>query len=728
MPRDELRRASRASATGMSLAESEARHRAIVDALPHGVVLQDATGAVITANPAAIELLGPGLTHPGRNADTGLEPVAIPSPTPAAHDQISPRVPLPATPAAPHALDLGDPVQPPMLALRTGQAQRRLAGPVRSGPGSAPAWLSISAVPLFDDDGEARAVVSSVIDATADRERELALRRSEDLFRQVMEHTPLGFAILALDGRFLRVNRTLCRQFGLRADELHERRLLDLVHPDDAAEAGAQTALVTTGEKDSAQLERRFIGHGGMVVWGVLSLSLVRTESGVPQLLIAQLQDVSEIRKAHELLTHMALHDPLTGLPNRTRVLDRIQKALDRSRRSGRRVAVLVCDLDHFKVVNDGLGHELGDAVIVEVARRVSQALRATDTAGRLGGDEFIVVCEDVIDEHEAIMVAERIQRAVNEPATVGERTVVPTISIGIAVSNSPGADPLALVRDADTAKYRAKDHGRNRWDIVDLALRRRAMERLDIEHALRKGMESGQLRLHFQPIVDLTTRDVVGREALLRWVHPERGLLGPAEFLHVAEESGLITEIGHWVVGEAARVAMSSRDTSGYVAVNVSPSQVSRPGLADAVQRSLDESGLPAQRFVVELTESVMLSAAPAARKEIARLDDLGVRLVVDVFGTGFSALSYLRDLPVSGIKVDRSFTAGLGQDHQCERIVEALTGLGHGLGVDVIVEGVETERQHEVLTAIGCEHAQGYLFGRPAPHYDPPEVPAAL
>jgi diguanylate cyclase (GGDEF)-like protein/PAS domain S-box-containing protein len=872
MSRGESRRAARSSAaTQESLAESEARHRVMVHALTHGVVLQDADGTILAANPLAVELLGldeaereereggggrrgpdappqqrraqepvdlstaeaagtdiqddaegehedegedgqddasgaqpgagdddpelgdlvPGdpdadetdLTVHGavididdEDDDLGDDPdagdvppprragrrsgalipsqgrgatalaVASPAPTVTVHPAPAPTAvpagpgragPTPAdvsvgdatapasrpvAPALPRTLDLTSPDQAPMLALRNGTTTRKLAGPLRAADGRSH-WLSLTAVPLLDDDGSAHAVVTTVSDGTADRENELALRRSEDLFRQTMEHTPVGFAILAVDGRFLRVNRMLCRHFGYRADELHQRRLVDLVHPDDRLETSAKLDLVMTGEKESVQLERRFVGHGEMVVWCLVTLSLVRDEHGDPQLVIAQLQDVSEIRKAHELLTHMALHDPLTGLPNRTLVLDRIQKSLDRSRRSSKRVAVLVCDLDHFKVVNDGMGHELGDAVIVEVSKRLQRALRASDTAGRIGGDEFVVVCEDVEDEREAIAVAERIQRAVAEPATVGDRTVTPTISIGIAVSSGPAAEPLTLIRDADTAKYRAKEYGRNRWDIVDVALRKQATERLDLEQSLRHGLESGQLRLHFQPIVDLATRAVVGREALLRWVHPERGLLAPGEFLHVAEESGLITDIGRWVVGEATRIAARAKDTTGYVAVNVSPSQVARPGLADTVEKALADAGLPPERLVVELTESVMLSAAPAARKEIARLDDFGVRIAVDDFGTGFSALSYLRDLPVSGIKVDRSFTAGLGVDHQCERIVEALTGLGKGLGVDVVVEGVETEAQRELLGTLGCEHAQGYLFGRPVPNYDPIE-----
>jgi len=312
------------------------------------------------------------------------------------------------------------------------------------------------------------------------------------------------------------------------------------------------------------------------------------------------------------------------------------------------------------------------------------------------------------------------LQVSVGAPLRIGNRTLAPTVSVGIAFSSSPDADPLALMRDADIATYRAKDRGRNRWDLVDGALRHRALERLDLEQALRNGIAAGELELHFQPIVDVSTREVVGREALVRWNHPERGQLSPMLFLPVAEESGLIVELGAWVLAEAARAAAAAPHSVGYVAINVSPNQVTRPGLAASVEKALAEAGVPAQRLVIELTESVMLSAAPSARREIEHLDSLGVRIVVDDFGTGFSALSYLRDLPVSGIKVDRSFTAGLGTDPQCERIVEALTGLGHGLGVDVVVEGVETEQQREILTSMGAEHAQGYLFGRPSPDYD--------
>ena len=731
--RAEMRRTARAN-DAAALAESEARHRVLLASLPEGVVLQDADGVVLTANPAACHLLGVGpaelagrsavprvpAADQGSGSASGPVPSSGPGPAPASGSLPAPR--RGGRERVPVADVMAQALGPALTALRTGRTQDRV--PVTLDHAGGPSRLTVTAVPLLGDDGQPRAVVSSLAAEVTTPGTDRGAGRGEEMFRLAMRYSPIGFGLTALNGRFLRVNRKLCRMLGYRADELTAKTLYDILHPDDLGDTSLRIGELLRGDLDSVELERRYLGHGGMVLWGTLAVTLLRDDAGRGVQLIVQISDVSEIRKAHELLTHMTLHDPLTGLPNRTLVLDRIGKALDRGHRHNRRVAVLMLDLDHFKVVNDSVGHERGDEVLVEVSRRITRALRASDTAGRLGGDEFVVVCEDVADEREAIVVAERVQNSIGVPITVGRRTLVPTASIGIAVSSSSAVDPLTLLRDADIATFRAKDTGRNRWDVVDVALRRRAMERLDIEHALRTALDVGELRLHFQPIVDVGSLHVVGREALLRWHHPERGLLAPGEFLHVAEESGLIVDIGRWVLGEATGLAAGAPETDGYVAINVSPHQVARPGLVGTVEKALSESGLRADRLVLELTESVMLSAAPAARREIELLDDLGVRIVVDDFGTGFSALSYLRDLPVSGIKVDRSFTAGLGRDGHSERIVEALTGLGRGLGVDVVVEGVETEQQHGVLAALGAEHAQGYLFGRPGPDYlaEPP------
>ena len=614
-------------AARLSTAQSGPRHRLLLDTLAHGVALQDGAGRVLSANPAARTLL-----HAPEPQDAASRPVRNPGEPPVPRRPDDDLVPFP----------LAAEDRPAVRALRTGQVQRARR-PSRS-PDPAATRVGVRHLGArLDEAGSAQAVVSAVTDGTARHEQELALRRSEEMFRLVLEHAPVGIGLLALDGSFQRVNRMLCRQFGYRPDELHRRGLHDLVPAQDLAELQERIRAVVSGRKESARIERRWVGNGGMEVWGLLSLSAVRDEEGTPLHLIAQLADLSEIRTANELLTHLALHDPLTGLANRTTVLDRITKALERARTTGRRVAVLIADVDHFRVVNDSLGHERGDSVLIEVARRITGVLRPGDTAGRLSGDEYVVVCEDVVDEQEAIATAERLREAVAQPADVDGRTVVPRLSVGIALSgtgNGPGSvDPLTLLRDADSAAFRAKQDGRDRWHVVDLLLRRQAMERLDIEHALRTGLEAGQLRLHFQRIVDLGSRRVVGREALLRWHHPDRGLLGPGDFLAVAEESGLITDIGRWVLGEAARVAAKD-EAEGYVSVNVSPQQVARPGLVDDVSAALADSGLAPERLMVELTESMMLSAAPSAREELALLDALGVRIVVDDFGTGFSAL----------------------------------------------------------------------------------------
>ena len=572
--------------------------------------------------------------------------------------------------------------------------------------------VTVTSVPVKAPGGE-DLLVSTVVDAT----EASALGRARRRFAATMDTSPVAMAVLDTSGRITESNRALGRMLGRTPAELAGTTLADLSHPEDVDSDATLLARTLAGERPSYALEKRFVRRGGESVWGRLTVSAVTDDDGALVELVAQVVDVTEIRLAEEMLTHQALHDPLTKLPNRTLGLDRIQQALDRTRRSRRRVAVLACDLDRFDVVNDSIGPEHGDEILVEIAGRVQGVLRATDTAARMAGDEFVVVCEDVLDEREAVLVADRIAAAVREPIDVSGRTVVLSMSIGIALSSAPSGDATALLRDAGTALHRAKENGRGGWDVVDDDLRRKAVDRLDIEHALRAGVAHGDLRVHFQPIVDLHSGATVGREALVRWQHPTRGLLGPAWFLPVAEETGLIEDVGRWVLARAAEVAARTPE-QGYVAVNVSPSQVMRAGLLADVEATLDLTGLEPTRLVIELTESVMLGAAPAGRKELHRLDDLGVRLVVDDFGTGFSALSYLRDLPVSGIKVDRSFTAGLGHDPQCERIVEALTGLAHGLGVDLVAEGVETEEQRALLAEAGCRHAQGYLFGRPVPH----------
>jgi diguanylate cyclase (GGDEF)-like protein/PAS domain S-box-containing protein len=626
-------------------------------------------------------------------------------------------------------------------ALRRGRLQQTVLdlGPhqrpdgAHRGADDEPSEVLVTTVPIAPYGGPVAALVSTVsaeadrpADADGDRpgtadsgRLQRALLRAEQHMLALTEHSTTGLAALALDGRILHANPALATLLGRTPSELVDTYLQDLDGPDGTPEKALLERLAA-GEGERFDLERRYQRPGGEAVWAAVTLVAVPDDSGRAGHALMQVTDLTETRLALEMLQHQALHDPLTGLPNRTLGLDRITRALERARRTGGRVAVLCLDLDRFGVVNDSVGPDLGDVVLIEVASRLQLALRGGDTAARLSGDEFAVVCDDVRDEGEAVLVAERVLETLREPVHLDGRLVIPTASLGIAVSRegeAAGAGTAnALLRDAGAALHRAKTNGQGGWDLVDDELRRHAVDRLDIEDALRTALVRDQLRLHMQPIVDLTRGNVVGREALLRWQHPERGLLPPAWFLPIAEESGLIEDVGRWVLDEAARIAVATPGL-GYVAVNVSPSQVRRANLLGDVEDSLKNSGLHPSQLVIELTESVMLGSAPAGRRQLHQLERLGVRLMVDDFGTGFSALSHLRDLPVSGIKVDRTFTAGLGRDRQCDRIVEALTGLARGLGVDIVAEGVETTEQRDVLAALGCAHAQGYLFGRPEP-----------
>jgi diguanylate cyclase (GGDEF)-like protein/PAS domain S-box-containing protein len=650
--------------------------------------------------------------------------------------------------AAAKALLGSDPVAALALAaasaLRRGRLHQTVlgVGPEHSADGAHrgtdddPAELLVTTVPIAPYGGPVAALVSTVsaesdagqhpddrpvdraVDAAGAR-LQRALLRAEQHMLALTEHSSTGLAAVALDGRLLHVNPALARMLGRAPADLVGLSVADLEGPDGVPEADLLLRLAA-GESDRFDIERRFHRASGETVWAAVTLVAVPDDSGRAGHALLQATDVTETRLAVEMLEHQALHDPLTGLPNRMLGLDRIAKALDRARRAGTHVAVLTLDLDRFGVVNDSMGPDLGDVVLVEVAERLQLGLRGSDTAARLSGDEFAVVCDDVRDEGEAVGVAERVLASLTEPVLLDGRVVVPTASVGIAVSRAE--DPqghrgaTALLRDAGAALHRAKSNGQGGWDLADDDLRRTAVDRLDIEHALRTALAGDELRLHLQPIVDLTSGQIVGREALLRWQHPDRGLLPPAWFLPVAEESGLIDAVGRWVLDEAARIAVATPGL-GYIAVNVSPSQVRRASLLNDVEDSLKNNGLDPHGLVIELTESVMLGSAPAGRRQLHQLERLGVRLVVDDFGTGFSALSHLRDLPVSGIKVDRTFTAGLGRDRQCDRIVEALTGLARGLGVDIVAEGVETTQQRDVLAGFGCAHAQGYLFGRPEP-----------
>ncbi len=475
-------------------------------------------------------------------------------------------------------------------------------------------------------------------------------------------------------------------------------------------------------------VQQRYVHANGGVVWADTSISVVRDSGGRPVHGVLQLVDVTGRRQAEELLAHHALHDSLTGLPNRRLLEDRLEQALSRARRHGSAVAVLFVDLDQFKTVNDSAGHSVGDELLRVAAERLSGHLRATDSAARFGGDEFVVVCEEIGGDHELLVVADRLLAAMAEPFRVGDEEFVLGASIGIAVSAEGEDSAEALLRDADLAMYEAKDRGRARCVVFDGALRGALEQRQQVEADLRQGIDRGELRLLYQPVVDVRSGAVTGVEALVRWQHPTRGLLSPAEFIAVAEDTGLVVPLGSWVLQEACRQLQDWTRSSGAgltVAVNVSARQLSDSRFPEAVADILAATGADPAAVVLELTETALLDATDASTATLQALRGLGVRLALDDFGTGFSSLTFLKRFPIDVVKVDRSFVRDIAVDPDDAAIVAAVVNLGRSLHLETVAEGVETAEQLACIRGLGCLLAQGYLLSPPRP---PEDIPALL
>jgi len=570
---------------------------------------------------------------------------------------------------------------------------------------------------LFEQESISRAALAAQIEA------ERSLAASEARFRAVFESASVGIGIADLDGNVVEVNEALTRMFGGESHVMR-RKVSEWVHPDNAPGVRGLNGELIRGERDSYQLEKAYPRADGSVLWANVQASLLRDADGRPQYQLALIEDVTERRGLLRRLRHQATHDALTGLPNRALFFERLDQALADGRPDAR-IGVCYLDLDGFKTVNDSLGHAVGDQLLVAVAERLRTCLTSPDQLmARLGGDEFVALYTDPPGAAAVTDLADRLLDALSTPVRLDGRDLPVHGSIGIVHGPVGSRGAADVLRSADITMYRAKELGGHRYEVADPDADARAITRHGLTNRLPSALERGEFFVEYQPLIGLDDGAVHGAEALVRWHHPVHGVLGPDQFIPLAEHTGQIVPLGRWVLEQAARQGRAwQRERNGShlrVNVNLSPIQLHHPDLVPEISQVLEETGLPPGSLCMEVTESALIGADEAALKPLRRIADLGVEIALDDFGTGYSNLSSLRWLPVSVLKLDRAFTRGMRRspaDPVDLKIVEGIVSLAHGLGLTVTVEGVETRTQAEHLRELGCDTGQGWYYARPGP-----------
>ncbi|MGO9659391.1 MAG: EAL domain-containing protein [Acidimicrobiales bacterium] len=545
-----------------------------------------------------------------------------------------------------------------------------------------------------------------------------SLQASEERFRSLAGAAPIGILEFSPVGMANYANRRMAEISGMDVGELIGRGWVDGVHPEDRPQL---LALVDRVGPERSQVATTFrirrpdgeVRHARLLA----APKGQRREGGY----VVTVEDITNEVEAQEALAHQAFYDILTGLPNRSLFLDRLNQELARHRRRGSDIAVLFLDLDRFKIVNDSLGHETGDAVLKEVGNRFVRGVRAGETVARFSGDEFVFIIRDVHGVIDAVSAARRLQALLERPVRCGDQDLTVTGSIGIVIPNLR-ADAGTILRDADAAMYKAKDEGRNRYALFDETVRRRSVVRLAMEGELRQALSRNEFEVYYQPVVEPTSGRPVGAEALIRWRHPTAGLVPPLEFIPVAEESGLIKPVGRWVFEQAvSQLAAWDGENGGpcldFLAVNLSARQLDDPETPDMVRAVLERHRIEPGRICAEVTESVVMVDSAATRRSLDAFEDLGLKVAIDDFGTGYSSLAYLHTLPVTTVKVDRSFVERLGGADDSRPVVKAVIDMGHAMGLSVVAEGVSTARLGAQVSSLGCDAAQGFYWARPAP-----------
>ncbi|GJI90511.1 EAL domain-containing protein [Duganella hordei] len=651
----------------------------IISSMPSGVMVVDGGGAVRTVNQAMLGMLG------GQRGGAGLR-----------YDEL-----------------VGDAALRACIAEGLDQPayQRELTVTLPDGPRHLRCCLSRTLLDKQD------LLLLIAEDITAPMQARAELRDSEERYRAAFGQAAVGLAEVSADGSWLRVNRKLLDIVGYSEDELLRLRLSDIVSPEDWQIDAPLLRSLAAGALQSSSREKRYLCKDGRAVWVKATVAAMRP-AGDQASLVAVIEDISQRKQFEEELLHLASHDALTGLANRTLLLDRIGQAIAQARRSGRQAALLFLDLDRFKTINDSLGHDAGDRVVVEVGRRLQQAVREADTVARLGGDEFVVLLADLPHERAAGALAQKILEALFAPMLILGHELSPASSIGISMYPKDGADGKTLLKNADAAMYQAKALGRGNYQFYSHEMNARTLDRLTLESGLRHAVERGELQLMYQPQIDLGSGIVVGVEALLRWHPAGEQLVMPDAFIPIAEETGLIVPIGEWVLRTACAQHVAWRRAGlrdVRIAVNLSARQFRQPGLDAMVARVLADTGCHARCLELEITETVLMERPDSAAQTLQRLSDMGVQLAIDDFGTGYSSLSYLKRFPIHALKIDRSFVRDIPDDADDAAIAGAVIALAHSMGLTVVAEGVETPQQRDFLRGQRCDQAQGYYFSEP-------------
>lgn len=575
-------------------------------------------------------------------------------------------------------------------------------------------------------DLEQRSVLEAFAFQAAKAIRDAQVRIAADAARNELEsrwrlafaHSPTGAALVAADGRITEVNDALVLLLGYTGDELTRMTISDITHPDDIEADGPLFAELIDGSRDGYAIEKRYLRSDSAVLHALLHVGVVRDESGAVDTIVGQLNDITERKQAQERQAHQRTHDQLTGLPNHANIAVQLTRRLS----SGEPAAVLFCDVDRFKNINYSLGRPVGDQLLVAVAQRLRDAIPEGCALGRVGDDEFIVLASGECDDPAVRRLGDRLLAAFRQPLAVGDIRHTLSVSIGAAVSAPRHRHADELMADAEEALRRAKRRGRARIELYDPTEDHPGtLQDLRLEQELRAAIAGADgLRIHLQPIVNIDHETVIGDEALIRWEHPERGLLRPCEFLPIAEHSGLIVDLGWRMLALGAQAAADSQHGCGnakWVAVNVSGNQLGRAQLPSAIRAALWTNDIPPESLHLEITETALVDASPRAVEEIREIADMGVSIALDDFGTGYSSLSLLRDLPISVVKIDRSFIAPIAENRRTAALVRSVVSMCNALDIKTIAEGIETREQLALVSALGCDHAQGFLFGRPEP-----------